>query len=225
MSNMFKKLANLVEEHPEAPKNKETPGGGKAPKASPKAEAPGPSPKQNRALIIYVSLLFTVAFAFVLVSLFIQARNNTAAINNLTQSANNSLAHAEQLQEENRQLLEDNRRLLAEMDAMKAEEKAQREEMDLKLEQARQDLADAADVKAAAASAVAQAKTALSNVEKDAKNTTRAYELLLQAQDQWDNWERTAFEETMTELEPLASRLAATGKAQYEALLEHMPQE
>lgn len=74
------------------------------------------SDKKRTAMLRYIAILFAVAFALVMLSYLIQARNNRTTIRELSATSVSALQNAEQLQQTNRDLTEENRRLRDELD-------------------------------------------------------------------------------------------------------------
>lgn len=71
---------------------------------------------KRTALLRYMTILFAVAFALVLLSYLIQAFNSQSTINQLNATSASALQNAEHLQDTNRELTEENERLNAALD-------------------------------------------------------------------------------------------------------------
>ena len=74
------------------------------------------SDHKRTALLRYMTILFAVAFALVLLSYLIQAFNSQSTINQLNATSASALQNAEHLQDTNRELTEENERLNAALD-------------------------------------------------------------------------------------------------------------
>lgn len=77
--------------------------------------------KKKNALLRYITILFAVAFLFVLFSMLLQMRDSQTTISELNKSSTSALQNAEQLQENNRLLQESNEALQEELDALNAQ--------------------------------------------------------------------------------------------------------
>ena len=77
--------------------------------------------QKRTALLRYMTVLFAVAFALVLLSYLIQVFNSQSTISQLNATSASALQNAERLQDTNRELTEENKRLNDELDdAMEA---------------------------------------------------------------------------------------------------------
>lgn len=89
------------------------------------AEAPKSRQKTQESVIIYIAILFTVAFLLILLSHFMQQRRSEDTINSLTQSHNQfssqALANIEELQNQNLALKTETEDLRDQLDDKDAE--------------------------------------------------------------------------------------------------------
>lgn len=165
--------------------------------------------KRKNALLRYITILFAVAFLFVLFSLLQQSRDSRAAISELNQSSASALQKAEQLQDTNRQLQEDNEALQTQVEALTAQ-----------VEELEQELADQPVLDDDIAGAI----TRLQQEVQTAKGKTQeAYELLLQAMELYTPGSQegnVAFSKAMDNLENLKDYLGEAGLEEYNYLLE-----
>lgn len=73
--------------------------------------------KRQRALLLYLGVLFFAAFVLVLLSFFSQLRDNRTTISELAQTSTSALSNAQRLQEDNTALHQQVDELQAQMDA------------------------------------------------------------------------------------------------------------
>lgn len=156
--------------------------------------------KKKNALLRYITILFAVAFLFVLFSMLLQMRDSQATISELNQSSASALQKAEQLQEHNQQLQEENDSLQAQIEALQQEvDKLTESDQSEEIEQLREEL------------------------ELAKGKTQNAYELLLQAmelQTPGSQEGNVAFSKALDNLESLKDYLGETGLKVYNRLLE-----
>lgn len=72
--------------------------------------------QKRTALLRYMTILFAVAFALVLLSYLVQVFNSRSTITQLNAASASALQNAERLQDTNRELTEQNNQLKAELD-------------------------------------------------------------------------------------------------------------
>ena len=72
--------------------------------------------QKRTALLRYMTVLFAVAFALVLLSYLLQVFNSQSTISQLNATSASALQNAERLQDTNRELTEENKRLNDELD-------------------------------------------------------------------------------------------------------------
>lgn len=160
--------------------------------------------KKKNALLRYITILFAVAFLFVLFSMLLQMRDSQTTISELNKSSASALQNAEQLQENNRLLQESNEALQEEIDALNA----QLEEL-----QAEQPAEDQTAL-------IAQLEQ---EVETAKGKTQEAYEQLLLAmelQTPGSQEGNVAFSKALDNLESLKEYLGETGRSVYNRLLQ-----
>ncbi|MGN0979668.1 MAG: hypothetical protein ACI4PT_04985 [Candidatus Avoscillospira sp.] len=165
--------------------------------------------KRKTALLRYITILFAVAFLFVLFSMLQQSRDSRAAISELNQSSASALQKAEQLQDTNRQLQEDNEALQTQVEALTAQ-----------VEALEQELADQPVLDDDIAGAIMRLQQ---EVQTAKGKTQEAYELLLQAMELYTPGSQegnVAFSKAMDNLENLKDYLGEAGLEEYNRLLE-----
>jgi uroporphyrin-3 C-methyltransferase len=182
--------------------------------------------KHRNALLVYVSVLFGVAFLLILLSFFIQLRNSNETISQLSQSSATAMTSVENLQNTNQALQNEKKEL-----------EAQLEDLEAQLEQAQADLADVQsqlDTQTAALTKEKEATQALSDeletetARADAQTTqvealtekARAYELLIQAENYFRSGYYSAAQEVLDTMEEenLAGLLDQQAKVLYSSL-------
>lgn len=151
------------------------------------------NPKNQNALLRYITILFAVAFLVVLLSLLISNRQNKDTITALNQTSASALENAEQLQEINRELSDANAIL-----------REQVTELELQATQAQED--------------AAQLKTQLEQAQSQTADTAAAYALLFDAMDARQNGDLEAFNQVMSELEQAKDLLEGDALTRYEEL-------
>lgn len=209
--NLLQKVGHLIEEkpQPEAEKKEES---------SPAPEVTSPKTR-NKALIIYISLLFSVAFLLVLVSLIIQQRNSDKTITQLNQNASSALTHAEQLQNDNRQLQQENMELLQK----NANLEDQIDDLNAQIKAEQDAAAVTAEEKAQVEADLAAAKEAVQTAKDDIAKMQETYELLLRTESALKQGLTKDFEEAMAMLEEVKDYLGESALAIYEELATHLP--
>ncbi len=151
-----------------------------------KQQAPVSDHKRT-ALLRYMTILFAVAFALVLLSYLIQVFSSRDTISQLSATSASALQNAERLQETNRELTEENKRLSDELDNSNALAQEYYE------------------------SIIANRKTAeAEGWQKGAEDTQKAYDLLVKAAVTQDEAEKTRL---LKELEGKESYLTDEAKA------------
>lgn len=85
-----------------------------------KQQNPPVSDHKRTALLRYMTILFAVAFALVLLSYLIQVFSSRDTISQLNATSASALQNAERLQDTNRELTEENERLSDELDSARA---------------------------------------------------------------------------------------------------------
>lgn len=208
-TSFLKKVGHLIEEEPAEPEKKE-----EKPEGTEKEpEAPAVPQNRNKALILYISLLFSVAFLLVLFSFF-QQMKSSETISQLNANASSALSHAEQLQNDNRQLQDENRVLREENTELRDGNEDLMERMT-----ALQDEKDAVQNQLTEAlDAQAAAEAAVQNEKDNTALVQQAYELLIAAESALDQELTKDFEEAMTQLKDLTDYLSEFGQARYEEL-------
>jgi len=126
--------------------------------------------RKKNALFRYIAIMFAVAFLFVLASMFSQMRSNEATISQLNQSSSSALQKAEQLQDTNRQLETD-----------KAYLEGRIEELEKNLEEQKLAREEAEERAGYLENILGNLETRIADAESGLEQTTKAYELLLQA--------------------------------------------
>ena len=169
-------------------KDNETP---EKPQAAPLSE------KKRTAMLRYIAVLFAVAFALVLLSYLIQARNSQTTIKELNATSASALQNAEQLQETNRELTEENKRLNDAVDNANAVAQEYHESAEISRQNAH-------------AEGVAEGR------EEGKEETRKAYDLLMEAIA--SKYDHAKLEKLLSELEPMKDLLSEEALAQYEAL-------
>lgn len=192
--SLLTKAAHLIEEKPAEEAKEEKPA----------EEVKEPVPQsRNKALIFYITLLFSAAFVLVLVSLLVtivQQKNSSDTIHQLNENASSALSHAEQLQNDNRLLLEERDELRDTLDKLTEET----EDLEQQLSKAQQQIASLEEAE--------EAQT------QEKEKQLEAYEKLLAAQSCLDQELIPDFEEAMAELKNLTDYLSERGLSLYEEL-------
>lgn len=192
--SLLTKAAHLIEEKPAEEAKEEKPA----------EEVKEPVPQsRNKALIFYITLLFSAAFVLVLVSLLVtivQQKNSSDTIHQLNENASSALSHAEQLQNDNRLLLEERDELRDTLDQLSEEN----EDLEKRLSKAQQQIASLEEAE--------EAQT------QEKEKQLEAYEKLLAAQSCLDQELIPDFEEAMAELAEMTDYLSERGLSLYEEL-------
>lgn len=157
------------------------------------------SNQKRTALLRYMTILFAVAFALVLLSYLIQVRNSQTTITQLNATSASALQNAEQLQETNWELTEENERLNAELnnaaDAMLEYQES-----------------------AETARKAAHQEGRILGAEEGTAQTRTAYDLLMQGLAAENDKE--TLQKVLTELEPIKSSLSESALKQYDGLVQ-----
>lgn len=174
--------------------------------------------RSKNALLRYLTILFAVAFALVLLSYLIQMRNMNTTVSELNKTSSSALSNAERLQDTNQALMAENDALGEQVDALESQVDALQDQLDAAT-------AEAGDAKAAGAQSEARAaelEEALSAQRETYERTLAAYELLARASAACGAGDLAALRESMAALEGQTGFLSAEGVRQYQALVEFM---
>lgn len=148
--------------------------------------------QKRTALLRYMTVLFAVAFALVLLSYLIQVFSSRDTISQLNATSASALQNAERLQDTNRELTEENKRLNDELDNANAQAQEYYESM------------------------IASRKTAeVEGWEKGAADMQQVYDILVKAAVTGDETEKARL---LKELEGKESYLSDEAKAALKAL-------
>lgn len=157
------------------------------PQTEPQKDTEQPSQaKRQRALLLYLGVLFFAAFVLVLLSFFAQLRDNRTTISELAQTSTSALSNAQRLQEENTALH-------AQVDELEEQLDAEREAHEL-AQQALHDELTAAENRAAnleksaaeQQAAFNQQAEELAQAQQQIQDKLNAYQLLSRAQTETD---------------------------------------
>ena len=138
---------------------------------------------KKKSFLVYLTILFVVAFLLVLLSYLMQLRDSRATISELNESSMSALANAQRLQQANETLSEENTDLREQMNELKNENE---------------------DLQSALSDAEAAAN-------RDSQ-TALAYETLLRAKAAKDSGDTAALSAAIAELEELQGYLSAQGE-------------
>ena len=86
--------------------------------APPEQEAPVPTKRSKNSLLVYVSIMFAMAFLLVLFSFFVQQRSSSETISTLSQTSATAMGRAQELEANYTAQLEENNRLSAQLDSL-----------------------------------------------------------------------------------------------------------
>lgn len=159
--------------------------------------------KRQRALLLYLGVLFFAAFVLVLLSFFSQLRDNRTTISELAQTSTSALSNAQRLQE-------DNTALHAQVDELQAQLDAERESHEKAVQALSDELAAAenrvANLEKSSSdqqAAFNQQAEDLAQQKQQALDKLNAYLLLSRAQTETDPAEREALLEQLRGMENL----------------------
>ena len=159
--------------------------------------------KRQRALLLYLGVLFFAAFVLVLLSFFSQLRDNRTTISELAQTSTSALSNAQRLQE-------DNTALHAQVDELQAQIDAERESHEKAVQALSDELSAAENRVAMLEKSSADQQTAFNQQSEElAKQNQQildklnAYLLLSRAQTETDLEARAALLEQLSSMEKL----------------------
>lgn len=163
----------------------------------------GTQAKRQRALLLYLGVLFFAAFALVLLSFFAQLRDNRTTISQLAQTSTSALSNAQRLQE-------DNNALHAQVDELTAQMEAERENHEKALQALSDELAAAenrvANLEKSSSdqqAAFNQQSEELAKQNQQTLDKLNAYLLLSRAQTETDPEARQALLQQLSDMEKL----------------------
>lgn len=194
---LLEKVEQLIEEKP--PQDAENPPAAESP--PPDEGKPGRSPRRERALLTYISLLFGVSFVLVLLSFLLQQKD----ISQLNQSASSALAKAEQLQDNNRELTQENQELQTQLADLQAQLESESATAQEDLETANRQ--------------IDSLEEELTQTQAQTEQQKEAYELLCSALLALNEERTEDFQRNMAALAALTDALDSQGKDVYEQLL------
>ena len=159
--------------------------------------------KRQRALLLYLGVLFFAAFVLVLLSFFSQLRDNRTTISELAQTSTSALSNAQRLQE-------DNTALHAQVDELQTLIEAERENHEKAVQALSDELSAAENRVAMLEKSSADQQTAfnqqseeLAKQNQQTLDKLNAYLLLSRAQTATDSAEREALLEQLKDMEKL----------------------
>lgn len=191
--------------------------------------------KQRNGLFLYVSILFAVAFLLVVMSYFIEVRNNSETISQLNETSMGALDKISLLQEENQRLLALNDELTAKADelsdtldaekASNATARAEIKSLESRVSSLETTVMDARQSESEAKALATDAGSRLEQVEK-------VYALLWQAKGYYDRGDYENCKNVLTQLDAenageylsstTDSEVILSPAAEYKNLLEAM---
>lgn len=170
------------------------------PPESPAVADPAPQketePKNYGSFLRYITIMFVMAFIFVLLSFIVSHRDSQQTISQLNQNANSALTRAEQLQSDNRALAEQNTALQQEIDGLN-EDMATKEEALLEKDEKISALETEKE----------QLLTENTAIKTKAENTAKAYGYLAEAQLAFDEERLEDCAAALESLKPLREYL------------------
>jgi uroporphyrin-3 C-methyltransferase len=182
--------------------------------------------KHRNALLIYISVLFGVAFLLILLSFFIQLRNSNETISQLSQSSATAMTSVENLQNSNQTLQAENKDLEAQVEDL--QDQLAQLQADLDDVQARLDTETEALTKEKETTQSLSNELETETARADEQTTqvealtekARAYELLVQAENYFRSGYYTSAQEVLDTIEEenLADLLDQQAKVLYSSL-------
>lgn len=159
--------------------------------------------KRQRALLLYLGVLFFAAFVLVLLSFFSQLRDNRTTISELAQTSTSALSNAQRLQEDNTALHEQVDELQAQIDAERESHEKAVQALSDELSAAENRVTMLEKSSADQQAAFNQQSEELAKQNQQTLNKLAAYQLLSRAQTETDPTEREELLAQLKEVEKL----------------------
>lgn len=159
--------------------------------------------KRQRALLLYLGVLFFAAFVLVLLSFFAQMRDNRTTISELAQTSTSALSNAQRLQEDNNALHAQVDELTAQMDAERESHEKAVQALSDELAAAENRVANLEKSSSDQQAAFNQQSEELAKQNQQTLDKLNAYLLLSRAQTETDPEARAALLEQLSSMEKL----------------------
>lgn len=159
--------------------------------------------KRQRALLLYLGVLFFAAFVLVLLSFFAQMRDNRTTISELAQTSTSALSNAQRLQEDNNALHAQVDELTAQMDAERESHEKAVQALSDELAAAENRVANLEKSSSDQQAAFNQQSEEMAKQNQQTLDKLNAYLLLSRAQTETDPEARAALLEQLSSMEKL----------------------
>jgi len=159
--------------------------------------------KRQRALLLYLGVLFFAAFVLVLLSFFAQLRDNRSTISELAQTSTSALSNAQRLQEDNNALHQQVDELMAQLDTERESHEKAIQALNDELSAAENRVAMLEKCSADQQAAFNQQSEELAKQNQQTLDKLNAYLVLSRAQTATDPEERAALIEQLSGMEKL----------------------
>lgn len=163
----------------------------------------GTQAKRQRALLLYLGVLFFAAFVLVLLSFFAQLRDNRTTISELAQTSTSALSNAQRLQEDNNALHQQVDELTAQMEAERENHEKALQALSDELAAAENRVANLEKSSSDQQAAFNQQSEELAKQNQQTLDKLNAYLLLSRAQTETDPEARQALLQQLSSMEKL----------------------